>query len=312
MSFLLREVPVSLASKCLVTVLLILVIAGITYAATVWFGIVEVLNKWYLAAIPSAVIAVLTVLFIKLNRFVWSEVESCTRIIFPIAWSCIIALFAATKSIIVYLGLFIIPISWLFCVKKIPRTDLSTVIIYGWHGGVGAYTLVCLTSFILGFAGIKLPIETANFLFYHLTTKTHLLTIVPYEVIASTLPAIPLLLFIYAAFVEEVMFRLPLILFKEFGMYTIGFLVSFIFTYLHILTRIDLPPVDLYQVVTSIAIANAVFIAIYTRTLSVVASTLSHIIYNVFVIMQIPCWLSMTILFTTGILVILYYRFSKR
>lgn len=315
MSILVRE-EITLMSKCLATVFLILIIAVTTYAATFWFGIPEVLNKWYLAAIPSIVIGVLTCLFIRLNKFMWIEIESCSRLIYVIVWFGIIVLFLAVlqnkyASLVVYMLGFMFPISFMYCIRKLPQMNYTDAVIYGWHGGVGAYALVCLTSFLLGYAGIKLPIEEANFLNHYLTSK-FILTILQPEVIATTLPTIPLLLFTYAAIVEEIMFRLPLIYFKEFGMYNMSFLISFIFVYLHVLTRINLPPIDLYQVITSIAIANAVFIAIFTRTLNPIAPIISHVLYNTFVVMQIPCWLALTLLFISGIITIMYYKLVKK
>jgi len=316
MSIFVRE-EISLMSKCLATVFLILTIAIITYAVTSWFGITEILNKWYLAAIPSVTIAVLTILFIRINKFMWEGVETCGRLIFVLAWFCIIVLFLSVignkiASMIVYFMGFIIPLSWLFCIRKIQPMSTIDSVVYGWHGGVGAYALVCLTSFVLQYAGIKLPIETANFLNYHLT-NIHVLSIIPPNVIASFIPGVlPLLLFAYVGFVEEVMFRLPLIIFKDFGMYNMSFLISFIFIYLHVMTRITLEPNVLYQVITSIAIANAVFIAIFTRTLNPISSIIAHILYNTFVVMQIPCWLAITILFMSGILTIMYYKLVKK
>ena len=135
-------------------------------------------------------------------------------------------------------------------------------------------------------------------------------TIIPYHVLASFVAALfpPWIVLLWASFVEETMFRLPLALFKRYGMYFVGFIVSFFFIYLHIFGYIELEPSTLLQVLTCIACANAMFVAVYTRTLRLWSSVVAHLLYNVQVLAQVPLLVSLVMLMLDGILHILLVR----
>ena len=298
---------VTLMSKCLAVVVFILAIAVSTFVIVEKFGIFNILNKWHLIIIPSATLGILTLLFIWLNREVWENVTSNSMFIHLFAYACILSIFTSVYDVeclnlVVYLGLFLSPLFMMYVIKKYKPTPLLKSFMYAIHGGFGAYVLVVLLNYALGYAGLEFPIIEASWKMGNIYSMS---TLIPPEMIASVVGAEMLpIIFILAAFAEETMFRLPIVVFRNFNIYLIGFLVSFTFSYLHILTRIDLPPEVLLQVITSIAVANAIFVAIFTRTLRVEASAISHLIYNILIIENVPLLPCIILLIVGGVGVI--------
>jgi len=125
---------------------------------------------------------------------------------------------------------------------------------------------------------------------------SELTTVMPF-VTAEMLPiVVPVL-----AMVEEVMFRLPLLLFKEFGMYANAVAVTAIFAYLHVFTRLGLPLDEYVASLTAITAAGAVFTATFCCSLCILASSMAHIAYNLMVIMHVPTPLALAIHLATSI-----------
>lgn len=279
--------PVSMMEKCIIATTLIAALGVVSYVAVVRFGLVNVLGKLQLALIPSVILGVLTVLFILLNRNCWmNNLESHATIAHFLTWILLILAFIIFDDpktrLLVYLLWPIAPVTWYFSniVRVKPCTEMLNTIMLGIHGGLGAYTLVLVTIRIMEWLRVT-PILAQPAMIAQ--------SIIPPDMIASAVGTgmVPFMLLL-AAFIEESMFRLSLAVFSRFGTYTIAFLVSFLFIWLHTFTRMYLDPTTLLQVTTAIALANAVFIAVYTRTLCIWCSILSHTLYNILVITQAP------------------------
>jgi len=300
------EENISLMSKCLISTAITLLIGLATYIAIREFGLYEYLSKLHIAMIPSAALGILTCTFIWLNRKFWKDIVTKATFAHFVTWTAIIFLFIISSEqfrlLIYFLG-FLLPTAWINLVKPKKVPPLPYSLFLGLHGGIGAYCMVVLLNFLLSFAGIPLPVSPSKILFGHVIPKDAILTILPYETLASIAPVY--LVVLYACFIEEIMFRLPLSLFKKFGMYPMAFLISFLFIYLHALSRLSLDPVTLVQVLICIAFANAIFIAVYTRTLCIWCSVVAHMIYNMMVLAQVPLVAALAILMFNGVLHIL-------
>ena len=299
---------VSLMHRCLVCVVLVLLIGIASYVVVYRLGLPEALDKLQLAAIPAAVLGVLTSLFIWLNRECWLQIKSRATLAHFFFWLIIVTAFiyAALRGntdlmITVYLFGFGLPVMMLSLVKGQCK-PLDYSLLLGIHGGVGAYALVMLTLWLLEHVHVPFTVVTAS--------QAPTCTIVPYDLLASFTAQVlpPAVVLLIASFVEEVMFRLPLALFKKYGMYTVGFLVSFLFVYLHVFGYMHLEPEALLQVLTCIACANAMFIAVYTRTLNLWSSVIAHLLYNVLVLAKIPLVVALAALLVNGIIHILLVR----
>ncbi len=307
------EKEASLMSKCIIAVAIIVLVGLATYVAVVRFGIYEFLSKLKIAIIPSAIFGTLACIFIWLNRNYWKSIETEATSTHFATWFFLVLNFIIwpiqlVRIIVYFLG-FLWPINWINLVKT-RKMPISCSLMLGLHGGVGAYCMVVTANFLLSVAGIPLPVAPAKFLTSFPLPKDAFATIIPYQVLASMVsPAIILVL--YACFVEEVMFRLPLALFKKFGMYPVAFLVSFLFIYLHALSRLSLDSLSLLQVLTCIACANAVFVALYTRTLCIWCSIVAHLVYNLMVLASVPPFIAFILLLFCSMLYIAMAKMCK-
>jgi len=324
---------ISLMSKCLISVAVTLLVGTATYIAIQEFGLENYLSKIHIALIPSIALGLLTCIFIWINRKYWNEVISEATFVHFVTWTVIVFLFIITSGmlrLLVYFLGFLYPTAWISLLKYREKPDLLYSLFLGLHGGIGAYCMVVILNWILSVAGIPLPASPSSFInmltarpridlllllpksyilhygqaFVHLFSRV---TILPIWELATLVQPI-FLVVIYACFIEEVMFRLPLALFKKFGMYPMAFLISFLFIYLHALTRLSLDPATLVQVLSCIAFANAIFIAVYTRTMCIWCSVVAHMVYNLLVLSQTPPIVALGILMLNGVLHILLVK----
>jgi len=307
-------------------------------------------DRYIIALVPTILLSLTAVFFTYISRDRWALVRVPRALVFMyLAWLMICAIFAAVwdkypANLLVYLGLFFFPLSFLWAVDwkswmQAKYTQLYSGI-FGLHAGTGAYLLVAalhiilhavkpaeasvglallvtaLTSFlaiafasprlllaatmlaILSGVGIATALPTASL-------KVEPLLLIPLSELTAVMPFItaevlPLIVPVFAM-VEEVMFRLPLLLFKEYGMYANAVAVTAIFTYLHVFTRLGLPLDEYVTSLTAIAAAGAVFTATFCCSLCILASSIAHMVYNMLVIYQVPLPLALTIHLATSI-----------